>query len=156
MNFYNGYTPNERSKKLRALHATYPGRSHPYYHCECHVCGDPTAKVAPHGEDYAEPYLWERPAVYAVCQTCHGRLHKRFADPLGWASYKLHIHRGGFGSDLKIASIKRELLAAKAMLQNGTVLVLKVLRVKTASNDWWDQLSVDPATLADTKARPRQ
>ena len=25
-------------------------------------------------EDYSEPYIWERPAEYALCKMCHGRL----------------------------------------------------------------------------------
>jgi hypothetical protein len=65
MDYYNGYTPSERSRKLSRLHNWFPNRSHPYYSGACHMCGDPSSPVAPHGEDYSEPYLWERPAVYA-------------------------------------------------------------------------------------------
>jgi hypothetical protein len=58
MNYYNGYSPKERSKKLAALHCLYPNYSHPYYKPPCHLCGDPTTEVQPHSEDYAEPFLW--------------------------------------------------------------------------------------------------
>src|SRR5437016_2312493 len=101
MDFYNGYTPQEREKKLRAMHKVFPGRSHPYYSGPCDMCGDVNAKVAPHTEDYSEPYRWERPAEFALCATCHGRLHKRFKNPLAWEAYKRHVKRGGWGSDLK-------------------------------------------------------
>src|SRR4030095_16309054 len=63
MNYYNGYSPKQRNKKLAALHRLYPNYSHPYYKPPCHLCGDATAEVQPHSEDYAEPFLWERPAV---------------------------------------------------------------------------------------------
>ena len=41
MNSYNGYTTEEREKKLRALHRLYPKGSnpHPYYTAPCHLCG---------------------------------------------------------------------------------------------------------------------
>jgi hypothetical protein len=45
MNYYNGYSPKERNKKLAALHRLYPNYSHPYYKPPCHLCGDPTAEV---------------------------------------------------------------------------------------------------------------
>ena len=65
MNYYNGYTPKERDRKLQASHKIFPDHSHPYYKGACDMCGDPHSPVEPHSEDYSEPYLWERPAEYA-------------------------------------------------------------------------------------------
>ena len=95
----------------------FPNRSHPYYNGPCHFCGDPDASVEPHSEDYSEPYQWEKPAEYAVCNTCHSRLHKRFKNPSAWAAYKLHAKRGGYGSDLKIPGIAREVRKAALALR---------------------------------------
>ena len=102
MNYYNGYSPEERERKLRASHRLWPAwRGHPCSRPPCHLCGDPQAIVQPHSEDYSEPYEWEPPFTYALCRPCHSRIHKRFSDPPSWLAYKLHLRRGGYGSDLK-------------------------------------------------------
>lgn len=155
MEGYNGYTSKEREKKLRAMHKAFPNYSHPYYSGPCDICGDPESSVAPHSEDYSEPYLWERPAEYAVCRTCHSRLHKRFADPYAWAAYKAHLKRGGFGSDLKLvrnaAEVKR---LASALEASGHI---ELAPMRPIQNDrWWDQLTVDPASKTAAWARARR
>ena len=88
MNYYNGYTPKEREKKLREHHKQFPNRSHPYYGGSCQMCGDPHSSVAPHSEDYSEPFLWYEPAEYALCRVCHSRIHRRFRSPFAWEVYK--------------------------------------------------------------------
>ncbi len=157
MQFYNGYTPQEREKKLRASYKAYPNRSHPYYQGPCHLCGDPSCAVEPHSEDYSIPYLWERPAEYAVCKCCHSRLHKRFRSPWAWAAYKIHLQRVGYGSDLKVGSISREVARLAKALETGRPFPLAPLpRDKDLTGDeWWQVLSVDPATLTSPTARPR-
>lgn len=155
MKYYNGYTPAERNKKLRISHQLFPNHTHPYYHGPCHLCGDPSAPVEPHSEDYSEPFLWEKPAEYAVCKTCHGRLHKRFDAPFGWAAYKLHVKRGGYGSDLKIARIATELRQAALALERGETPVLAALRATEPEDLWWDSLTTAPASLTASWARPR-
>lgn len=158
MDYYNGYTPQERNRKLRASYKVFPGRSHPYYQGPCHMCGDPSSPVEPHSEDYAEPYRWERPAEYALCKTCHGRLHKRFKSPFAWEAYKLHMRRGGYGSDLKSPPIARQVSQLAKALQRGVPFALAPLRQPrqpSASDAWWESLTIDPASLTAAWARPR-
>jgi hypothetical protein len=153
MTSYNGYTAAERNKKLRASYKLFPNHSHPYYQGPCHFCADPVGPVEPHSEDYSEPYLWEKPAEYAVCNTCHSRLHKRFANPSGWEAYKRHVKRGGYGADLKTPKIAREV--RHAALARGESPELPPLRPFAVTDLWWDALTTDPASLTAVWARPR-
>ena len=155
MNCYNGYTPEEREKKLRALHRTFPDYSHHYYRDPCSICSDSTSPVAPHSEDYAEPFLWQRPAMYPVCRTCHSRLHKRLKNPHGWAAYKCHIKRGGYGSDLKNPEIAKEIRLLGTTIERGEPITLNSIRPFTMTDLWWDSLKVDPELLTAKEARPR-
>ncbi len=158
MDYYNGYSPEERNRKLRALHKAFPKRSHPYYSGSCHLCGDPHSAVAPHGEDYSEPYKWERPAVFALCAPCHGRLHKRFKSPFAWEAYKLHLRRGGYGSDLKATpSVARQIRKLAHAMSNGKQFPLPLLpdRHLPTGHEWWELLTSDPASLTAAWARAR-
>jgi len=157
MNWYNGYSPTERNRKLRASYKVYPNRTHPYYHGPRQLCGDPGCPVEPHSEDYSEPYQWENPAEYAVCQTCHRRLHNRFKAPHAWTAYKMHLRRGGYGSDQRTEAIARELSKLAKALEAGKPFPLSPLsREKVLTGrEWWELLSVDPQTLTDPGARPR-
>lgn len=162
MEYYNGYTPQERDRKLRAMHKVFPRRSHPYYQGACDMCGDPDSPVAPHTEDYSEPYLWERPAEYALCNACHGRLHKRFNSEtrpnaqFSWAAYKNHVARGGYGCDLKSPPVARQIRKLAAALQSDEGFALEPLRHRASSrNSWWESLTTDPTSLKDPSFRPR-
>jgi hypothetical protein len=158
MDFYNGYSPQERNRKLRALHKAFPKRSHPYYKGPCHMCSDPESPVAPHGEDYSEPYCWDRPAVYALCATCHGRLHKRFKSPFSWEAYKRHLRRGGYGSDLRKPPVARQVAKLAKSLEAGVPFeLLNPLdqRSPPERSSWWESLNSDPASLAAAWARIR-
>lgn len=155
MEYYNGYTPQERNKKLREHHKRFPNRSHPYYRGPCHMCGDPDSPVAPHSEDYSEPYLWYQPAEYALCKTCHGRIHKRFTSPYAWQAYKLHLRRGGYGSDLKSPGVGRLVSRLAKSLADGQSIPLEPLRAYPPSDVWWENLTTDPAALTEPRARKR-
>jgi len=155
MNFYNGYTPAERNKKLRASYKVFPNRSHPCYRGPCGICGNASAPVEPHTEDYSEPYRWEPPAEYPVCKRCHGRLHQRFNDPFAWAAYKLHLKRGGHGADLQAGKTAREVKTAALALSRGESPQLSALRPFDGTGRWWDALTVDPDSLTAGWARPR-
>jgi hypothetical protein len=157
MNFYNGYGPNERNKKLAALHKLYPNRSHRYYQPPCHLCGDTKAAVQPHSEDYAEPFVWDRPAMYAVCSCCHSRLHGRFKSPASWLAYKAHLRRGGFGADLKDPKLSRELSRLAKGMEKGRPFALSSLpeRRQPTGSEWWEFLTTDPRFLDQPFARPR-
>jgi hypothetical protein len=157
VNPYNGYSPKKREKKLRASYKVFPNRTHPLYHGPCQLCGDPDAPVEPHTEDYSEPFLWDNPAEYAVCRTCHSRLHKRFSSPHAWLAYKMHIRRGGYGSDLKTEALATQVKKLAEALEAGVPFPLPPLprdKVLTGT-EWWEQLSVDPRMLTDPAARPR-
>ena len=155
MEYYNGYSPQERARKLRAMHRQFPNRSHPGYLGPCQMCGDPNCPVEPHTEDYSEPYLWIPPAEYSVCRTCHGRLHKRFKSLFAWEAYKAHLKRGGYGSDLKRPVIAREVTSLAKTIEAGTPMQLPPLRPRSAADDWWDRLTTDPASLTASWARGR-
>jgi hypothetical protein len=157
MKFYNGYTPQQRNKKLIALHRRWPNHSHPYYQPPCHLCGDPTAKVQPHSEDYAEDFRWEHPAMYAVCFHCHRRLHSRFDAPASWLAYKAHLRRGGYGSDLKTPKTAGELTRLAKALEAGLPFSLSSLprQAKHSGFEWWELLTTDPRFLDQPFAKPR-
>lgn len=141
MEQYNGYDAKQREKKLRELHRTFPGRSHPYYQGPCDMCGDLSSPVAPHSENYSEPFEWYRPAVFALCSTCHGRVHKRFNAPHAWAAYKSHLRRGGVGSDLKHPPIAREIARFAKLIANGETCLLPRLTDRRHDHDaWWEKL----------------
>jgi hypothetical protein len=157
MNSYNGYTPSERQRKQNAANREFPNRSHPLYKGPCQMCGNPGCPVEPHSEDYSMPYEWKNPADYAVCKTCHGRLHKRFNSPHSWTAYKVHIKRGGYGADLKDPKIAREVKALALAIEQGREQpVLPALRPFVQTDLWWDRLTVDPASLTEAWARPRR
>jgi hypothetical protein len=152
---YNGYTGKEREKKLRAMDKEHPGRTHPYYKGPCDLCGDPDSPVEPHTEDYSEPYLWERPAEYAVCRRCHNRIHSRFTYPMRWEAYKRHLRRGGYGSDLKNSAHSESVCRLAKELQQGPGFELEPMRQPSAPDAWWEKLKTDPATQTDPSSRPR-
>lgn len=135
----------------------FPNHAHPFYRGPCQLCGNPDCPVEPHSEDYSEPYLWDNPAEYALCKTCHSRLHKRFKSPNGWAAYKAHLRRGGYGSDLKPGATAREVSNLAKALEAGRPFPLPPLprEKKLTGAKWWEHLSVDVRTLMDPAARPR-
>ena len=157
MNPYNGYSGREREAKLRALHVRRKQGLPVMDVGPCAICGDPSALVEPHSEDYSQPFRWDRPAEYPLCRTCHrDRLHKRFARPDMWEAHKAHVRRGGYSSDLKDPLVAAELQAYRAAFVRGERIVLRQLRPRASTADeWWERLSTDPATLTSPAARPR-
>jgi hypothetical protein len=155
MEYYNGYSPRERDQKLRAMYRQFPNRSHPYYQGPCDLYGDPDSPVEPHTEDYSMPYLWERPAEYAVCKTCHRRIHSRFRSPRSWEAYKRHVRRGGYGADLKYSGRANEVTRLARALEHGESVDLETLRQAPTSGSWWEALNCDPKTLTGPASRPR-
>jgi hypothetical protein len=139
---YNGFSGSERLAKLREMHRVFPDRSHPYYRGPCDMCDDPTSPVMPHSEDYSKPYRWERPWMYAVCRTCHYRLHIRFRNSHAWTAYKLHLGRGGHGSDLRLPAIALEISSLAAELAIHRTFDLISLRRRSTNNAWWQHLTI--------------
>jgi hypothetical protein len=158
MQSYNGYTPQERMKKSRALvDAWLSGRvQEPWPPCQ--LCGDPDVTCDSHSEDYSEPHKWRPPAMYSLCGACHARLHKRFTRPDLWEDFKAHVRRGGYARDLREdAAVIREFGAYRKARARGAHVELSQLRPRrTKSKGWWDKLSVDLKILTARSARPRR
>ncbi|MBW7907352.1 MAG: hypothetical protein H3C50_00295 [Kiritimatiellae bacterium] len=158
-NWYNGYSPEERNKKLALANQKLAAGELPEATGPCMLCGDPDALVEYHSEDYGEPFLWEPPAVYSLCQTCHRfKLHGRFARPEDWETYLAHIRRGGYARDLKEADVAAELMAYRKALQRGSSPApLKTLRPYKGivGEEWFARLRMDKESLTDPTARPR-
>ncbi len=157
MNPYNGYSGKEREAKLRAHHARKRQGLPVVPPGPCDICRDPSAPTEPHSEDYSRPYLWDPPAEYPLCRTCHRQqLHKRFAKPDMWEAHKAHVRRGGYASDLEKPEIAAELKEYRAALQRGERISLRQLRPRpSTAAEWWEKLSTDPDTLTSPAARPR-
>jgi hypothetical protein len=158
MQWYNGYSPNERNKQLKVLNAAIRAGVLAPPTGPCSLCGDPEVPVQYHSEDYSEPYRWVPPAMYALCRHCHlHKLHKRFANGLQWQAFKAHVRRGGYARDLKSAEIAKEVKALQKALETGNTFELKALRpyLAVAGTEWWDQLTLDPASLTSPLSRPR-
>lgn len=134
---YNGFSPAQRFRKLRAMHKQFPNRSHPFFTGHCSMCGSPQDKVQPHSEDYSEPFSWGRPAMFPVCRTCHTRLHRRFGAPYEWAAYKLHIQRGGYGSDLRNSLVANELKRAAREIAAGVSNTMP--RIRDVRSEAWHE-----------------
>jgi hypothetical protein len=155
MDFYNGYSPAERSRAgAAARREVVKGGLSPAM--ACMLCGDPSAHVELHSEDYSRPYCFEPPAAYWLCIPCHrNNLHKRFSDPSRWTAFLLHVERGGYASDLHQPHIRREVQHATAALRAGEAIALPQLRTRDQRDPWWRRLSLDERTKTDPAARPR-
>ena len=157
--WYNGYSPGERDLKFKELKRQLKKAAVPPATGPCGLCGDPDVLVEYHSEDYASPFRWTPPAMYALCRNCHrDKLHKRFSRPLSWQAFVAHIRRGGYAKDLKNDPLlKKELMAYETALGQGGSVTLKQLRPyrHTAGTEWFANLRMDAASLTDPAARPR-
>lgn len=148
MNWYNGYNSAERDAMTRALRrgeAPASATSPP-----CTMCQDPTpAIIQTHAEDYSQPFIWDPPACYPICRSCHTRLHLRFRNPDRWKTYREFVRGGWYGREVTSAALSQA-------LRLGTVPACPDdTRMRHASADgyWWDQLTLDPASLYDPQMR---
>lgn len=155
-NWYNGYSPKERSKKLKELKRRLAKGLTPKASGSCDLCNDPGVPVEYHSEDYSEPFLWEPPGLLVLCRHCHRhKLHKRFSDQAAWHTFVAHIRRGGYARDLRDKDIKKELSLYKLSLDSGKPLSLKELRPyrHVKGQEWFANLSLNPESLKDKKHR---
>jgi len=145
MNSYNNYSPEQRNKKLRTLNKLLKQGVIPKAHGKCMLCNDPDSLVEYHDEDYSEPFKWEPPAMFTLCRHCHRyKLHKRFNNPNMWKAFIAHVRRGGYASDLKDKSIKKEVVYYQKQLANNEIpKSLKKLRTyqNTVGAEWFSQLT---------------
>jgi hypothetical protein len=156
--WYNGYSAKEREIKFKALKARIATGQLAPAAGPCALCGDPEVPVEYHDEDYGEPFIWEPPALLALCRHCHrDKLHKRFWRHAAWHAYVAHVRRGGYARDLKDPKVKSELQAYKVAIENGQPYSLAQLRPYTRpiGQEWFAKLRMDPESLSDPKARPR-
>lgn len=159
MPWYNGFTDAERIAKNDAgararIAGTMPASCGP-----CMLCGDPEADLEPHSEDYSAPYSWEPPAVFWICRHCHrDKLHKRFARPDLWRAFVAHVRRGGYARDLMDSAVRAEFEAYRLATSDGRPVALRVLRTDRtwATAEWFELLTVDPASMMALWARPRR
>jgi hypothetical protein len=123
--WYNGYSTKERDKKFKELKKRIArGETSPATG-PCALCGDPDVPVEYHDEDYGEPFIWEAPALLALCRHCHrDKLHKRFCRHAAWRAFVAHIRRGGYARDLQDDAIKRELARYKRAHESGEACTL--------------------------------
>lgn len=163
-NSYNGYSWQERMAKFKEMERRIGDGDLPAPSGPCRLCGDPggadsNVKFEYHDEDYSRPYSWEEPAAYVLCRDCHiYRLHQRFARPTSWLAFLAHVRRGGYARDLRESKIKAEFTGFRVILERDDALPeLRSLRPYSHihGEEWFSRLSVDPASMTDSRSRPR-
>ena len=157
MDPYNGYSGKERDKKyheykrLRELGLSVPETG------PCRLYGDPSVPVEPHSEDYSHPYLWNPPAEYMICRSCHGWIHKRFGKPETWKQFKSHVRRGGYAKEFSSAAVQKERAACSAALEQEVAFEWRHIHGREVRNgmDWWEHLTLSKDSLTASWTRPR-
>lgn len=153
--YYNGYSPNERSRRVRSLRKEH-GTVRPISSAEvCEICGDPEGPFDYHSEDCSWPY---RRTGYCLCRVCHRqKLHRRFASPDNWATFCAHVGRGGFGRETAVPAIKAELKEYQKAIKTGLPPgpLEPILGRSNRKRGWWAGLTCDRQILArfDTRLR---
>lgn len=156
--WYNGYSPQERTRHLKASKRLIAEGELAPATGPCDICRDPDAQVEYHSEDYARPFRWSPPATYVLCLHCHrDKLHKRFQRPELWAAFLAHVRRGGYARDLNNPTVRLEFEYYRWAVKQGKRAVLHQLRpyTKTSGKEWFAHLRMDLASLRDPTARPR-
>ena len=153
--YYNGYSPNERSRRFRSLRRDNKQPARDSLAGPCEICGDPNGPFDYHSEDCSWPY---RDGGYCLCRVCHRqKLHRRFANPSSWATYCEHVYRGGYGREAALPAIKSELKKYQKSIQSG----LNPDRLEPIPNraarkaGWWRSLTCDREVLARFDSRSR-
>ena len=149
MEWYNGYSPNERNAMGRA--PAPPVAKEP----PCALCDDPTPrKMQTHAEDYSKPYRWLPPAAYPVCTTCHSRLHSRFDAPARWQSFLKFVRRGWYAREVSSNELNK-LLTLREKYQWSDVPHAPPKRAG-ANAWWWEALTLDKSSLRSPEARAKR
>jgi hypothetical protein len=152
MDWYNGYSPNERNAMGRQV--VPPIAKKP----PCAMCGDPSPpKMQTHAEDYSTPYRWLPPATYPLCLRCHSRLHSRLHSRFDalprWKSFLEFLRRGWYAQEVPSEELRRQ-------MRLGDAYPWRELPhdppVRIDPNAWWwESLTTDKASLRSPAARPR-
>ena len=157
MKGYNGYNAKQRLKILRAYQRGEAGLNFTFDGKPCGLCLDPDRRKGEwHSEDYSEPFLFEAPATYPICGSCHSRLHKRFDRPTEeWDLFCLHIEAGGFGREFTSLHSAPKRAAMASRIRDGESVMLSPIRRFSSRPAWWRSLTLDPQSLDAPWARPR-
>lgn len=153
---YNGYSGRQRDRIVTAF-STLTGKHAPFEGEPCGMCGDPErTHQGWHSEDYSEPFRFERPASYPVCEPCHKKLHQRFtAAPGEWELFCLHLRAGGFGREFTKMKSVAERRNLSHEIAAGSQVAFPNIREREPGPYWWDDLTLDPESLLAPWARPR-
>lgn len=158
LNWYNGFSPEERLELHWALlDAMEVGRI-PYPTGPCALCGQTRGPVVYHSEDYGTPYVFAPPAMYAICRSGHSLIHMRFRFPKSWEAFREHLRQGGACAAWARRRRRRQssqLLEVRVSLSpcEGTRLLPLHGLIR---DEWWEHLTLDPASLMARWARPRR
>ena len=146
MDWYNGYSPDERNAMGRAPFP--PSARQP----PCAMCGDPNPKkMQTHAEDYSIPFRWEPPAAYPVCTGCHSRLHSRFRAPQHWQSFLVFLRKGWYTREVPSEELKKH--AATGEAYQWRVLPHDRPDRSGPHAWWWEALVTDESRLRSPAAR---
>ena len=87
MNSYNGFSPSQRVKAQNWLNKKWASGTlvRP---TKCCACGQTEGLIDAHAEDYSEPFEAGKTDKFHLCRKCHMQVHRRFANPRSWLSYK--------------------------------------------------------------------
>ena len=94
------------------------------------------------------------PSVPIVTPVCISR----FDSPASWLAYKLHLRRGGVGSDLKKKpAVSRELTRLAKSLEAGQPFALSSLpgKRRLTGLEWWELLTTDVRFRDQLIGKPR-
>ena len=149
MDWYNGYSPQERNAMGRAA-APAAVRQPP-----CAICGDPNPpKMQTHAEDYSKLYRWEPPAAYPICTRCHSRLHSRFSAPQSWQSFLVFLRKGWYAREVSSDELKRHTTLGETF--QWCVLPHDPPVRSGPHAWWWAALSLDESSLRLPSARSKR
>lgn len=85
MNSYNGFSPAHRMRAL-AFYKTERAAGRKIAPTVCDGCGQTKGVIAPHSEDYSEPF-GDNIGAYGLCYRCHMMIHCRFRARQAWQTY---------------------------------------------------------------------
>ena len=153
--YYNGYSPNERSRRNRAVRKERRLGKNIVSNGPCDICGDPEGPYDYHAEDCSWPYKLNE---FCLCRVCHRqKLHRRFSSQHNWTAFCAHVRRGGYGRDINESTFKAELKLYQQSLKIDTKP--KPLRSisgrKLKKGGWWERMTCDREVLARFDSRNR-
>ena len=154
---YNGYDSHQRGGIGKAYKRGEAGPGFTFANQPCGLCGDQNRAPGEwHSEDYSAPFSFNPPQTYALCKSCHGRVHKRFNRPVEeWELFCRHIEAGGYGREFTALFPVNGRKGWCAAISQGQRVEVNHIRPVAVSDPWWRSLTLDPESLIAPWARPR-